>query len=449
MLISPRVLRLVRKLFVTWSRPPSASKRILVHGMNYAPEFIGVGKYTTELAQFLAERQYDVDVVAALPHYPGWRVRSARPWHYTVCVEHGVRITRCPLLSRPGGRVWRLIAPVSFAALAAPIVLWRCLRDRPATVLCVEPTLFAMPAALLGAWMAGARTVLHVQDLEIDAAFATGYLGSRALRRATHVCERALLRRLDMVVTISDAMAARLRARGVAPDRLRVLRNWIGADDLGSGSVASWLPARLGLAAGTKLVLYAGNLGAKQGLPVLIEAARHLRTEPRIRFVVAGDGPMLPTLRAAAASLPNLDVLPLLPRPAFLELLRAADLHVLPQHRAAADLVFPSKLGPMLASGRPVIVTADRGSELGRWLGSAAILSPPGDGRALAAAIAAGVAGRAAWNAQRAAHLATTLQAAAILPAFAQCLLPPARTAPSDEPARHVAEPLAALVPSA
>ena len=105
-------------------------------------------------------------------------------------------------------------------------------------------------------------------------------------------------------------------------------------------------------------------------------------------------------------------------------LLNAADLHILPQDRAAADLVFPSKLGPILASRKPVVVTADRGSDLGRWLGSAAILCPAGDGDALAATIAAAVAGRAFWDAGRAAELAASLDAAALLPVFAGLLMP-------------------------
>ncbi|MBC7312472.1 MAG: hypothetical protein H5U11_08250 [Rhizobium sp.] len=65
-----------------------------------------------------------------------------------------------------------------------------------------------------------------------------------------------------------------------------------------------------------------------------------------------------------------------------------ADLHALPQDKGAADLVLPSKLGGMLASGKPIVVTADPGTELADFLGDAAMITPPGDAATLAAAIA-------------------------------------------------------------
>ncbi|MBV8472885.1 MAG: hypothetical protein JO234_05650, partial [Hyphomicrobiales bacterium] len=69
------------------------------------------------------------------------------------------------------------------------------------------------------------------------------------------------------------------------------------------------------------------------------------------------------------------------------EFLGLADLHILPQASAAADLVLPSKLGGMLASGRRIVVTAAPGSELARFVAGAATVVPPSDGEALAEAI--------------------------------------------------------------
>ena len=202
--------------------------------------------------------------------------------------------------------------------------------------------------------------------------FATGYLARPLLRRLAHRLERAILRHFDSVVTISDAMASRLRRKGVAaaPQGRRgppvtVLRNWIGLNGRSRPiPCGPKLRAMAGVPPGGRIVFYAGNLGAKQGLSVLIEAARHLRATPGVHIVVAGDGPMAFVLRAAAASLPNLTLIGLQPAEHMAGLLAAADLHVLPQERAASDLVFPSKLGPILASGRPLVVTADPGSEL-------------------------------------------------------------------------------------
>ncbi|MGO9743670.1 MAG: hypothetical protein ACLPN5_19570, partial [Roseiarcus sp.] len=69
------------------------------------------------------------------------------------------------------------------------------------------------------------------------------------------------------------------------------------------------------------------------------------------------------------------------------DFLALADLHLLPQQESAGDLVLPSKLGGMLASGRPIVVTTLADTELGRFLDDASTIVPPGDPQALAEAI--------------------------------------------------------------
>lgn len=160
------------------ARTSPVPSRVLIYGMNYAPELIGCGRYTGEIGAYLAAEGAAVEVVTTPPHYPEWQAaRPHRALAWTVERRGRERISRCPILLRREMRgIWRMLAPLSFALSSAPVALWRILTTRPEVVLVVEPTLFAAPAALLGAWLVGARTVLHVQDLEIDAAFAVGHL---------------------------------------------------------------------------------------------------------------------------------------------------------------------------------------------------------------------------------------------------------------------------------
>src|SRR5207244_6265758 len=130
-------------------------------------------------------------------------------------------------------------------------------------------------------------------------------------------------------------------------------------------------------------------MGAKQGLDQLIAAARLLVDRPLIRFVICGAGAGLPQLRAMASGLPNVSFLPLQPPERLNALLNLADIHALPQKPSVADLVMPSKLLGMLASGRPVVVTARQGSELAAVVGQCGVVVPPENPSALAAAIAA------------------------------------------------------------
>jgi len=53
-------------------RPPKPApmQRVLIYGMNHAPEIVGVGRYTADIVNELARRGYMVSVITAPPHYP-------------------------------------------------------------------------------------------------------------------------------------------------------------------------------------------------------------------------------------------------------------------------------------------------------------------------------------------------------------------------------------------
>jgi colanic acid biosynthesis glycosyl transferase WcaI len=363
--------------------------------MNYAPEVAGVGRCTGEIAETLAAFGADVAVVTTPAHYPGWRVQPPyRNGRFSSEIRNNVRVYRCPLLLREKmGGVWRLLASLSFALTSAPVALWQILRRRPNVVLTIEPTLFAAPAAVLGARLVGARTVLHVQDLEVDAAFAVGHLANRRwLRRLGVAFERVALGGFDQIITISERMADRLAEKGVPVARIAVVRNWVDLDHISPLDGPSPYRTELGYSASDFIVLYSGNLGAKQGLGVLLDAAHRLSDQRRIRFVVAGEGPAKADLVAKYGALPTVRFLPFQPYGRFSAFLGLADLHVLPQEADAADLVLPSKLGGMLASGRRIVAMAASTTELAHVLADAAILVEPGDALALAEAILAAAA---------------------------------------------------------
>ena len=365
-------------------------KRVLIYGINYAPEPIGVGRYTGELGAYLSQQGVEVEVVTAVPHYPGWALRDSYCNRYKIERIANARVTRCPLLLRANTRgIWRVLAPLSFALSSAPVTMWRILTFRPDTVLCVEPTLFAAPVALLFANLIGARTILHVQDLEIDAAFAVGHMNGRWLRAIGAWFERIILSRFDSVVTISNRMRERLRAKGVKNSRLSVIRNWVDLDKIKPLAGPSKLREDWLISTTTFVALYSGNIGPKQALPLMLEAAALLADHPDVLFVVAGEGPEKRLLMQRYGHLSNVRFLPLQPEEMLCELLNLADVHILPQHRDTADLVLPSKLGGMLASGKACIVMAERGTEMFEFLSDAAILVEPGDSVTLADAILA------------------------------------------------------------
>ena len=140
---------------------------------------------------------------------------------------------------------------------------------------------------------------------------------------------------------------------------------------------------------GKTVALYSGNISHKQGLDVVIDAARRLAGRGDLVFVIAGEGPKRREIACAAEALPNVVMQGLQPDIMVGELLSMADIHLLPQIEGAADLVLPSKIGNMLASGRPVVATARRDTGIAAELEGCGAVVPPSDPAALALAIEA------------------------------------------------------------
>lgn len=116
------------------------------------------------------------------------------------------------------------------------------------------------------------------------------------------------------------------------------------------------------------------------------------------------------------------------------ELLNLADIHVLPQRADAADLVMPSKLTGMFASGRAVIAMASPGTELHDVVAPRGIVVPPGDAETLASsidALAANAAERARLGQAGRKFAEAVLSRDAVLSAF-DAKLHALRPAPSD-----------------
>lgn len=372
--------------------------RILIHGINYSPELTGIGKYSGELAEWLASRGHEVRVVTAPPYYPEWRVGAGYGGNpYRRELREGVEVWRCPLWvpSRPTG-ARRLLHLASFALSSLPVMLRQAFW-RPDVVWVVEPAFFCAPGAWLTAQLSGARAWLHVQDFEMDAAFDLGLIKAPWLKRLVLGAERWLMGRFDRISTISPGMLNRLSEKGVSARKVVSFPNWV---DVGSiapqeqdsrHEVQAGYRAELGISQGAIVALYSGNIGEKQGLELVVEAARLLESGARgkadIQFVLCGDGATKPKLVTMAEGLTNVHWLPLQPLERLNELLNAADIHLLPQRASAADLVMPSKLTGIFASGRPVVATAEPGTTVYEAVSGRGVVVPPENAELFTAAI--------------------------------------------------------------
>ena len=340
------------------------------------------------MVAWLAKRGHEVRVVTAPPYYPAWRVSDGySSGRYRREQWRGATILRCPIwVPRQATGAKRILHLLSFALSSASVVL-RLALWKPDVVWLMAPSLFCAPAALLGARLSGALAWLHVQDFEVDAAFASRLLRHSVLRDCALWLEQKLMRRFDRVSTISTNMFTLLRNKGVAESRCVLFPNWVDVGLIHPLDGHSSFRDELEIPDGVNVALYSGNMGEKQGLDILLEAARILESEESVRFVLCGDGSVHKRLLAEFGALSNVIWLPLQPVERLNDLLNLAGIHLLPQIADMADLVMPSKLTGMLASGRPVIATASAGTQVYEVVSQCGVVVQPGDVQALSRAI--------------------------------------------------------------
>ncbi|EBQ8684175.1 colanic acid biosynthesis glycosyltransferase WcaI [Salmonella enterica subsp. enterica serovar Virchow] len=360
--------------------------KILVYGINYSPELTGIGKYTGEMVAWMAREGHEVRVITAPPYYPQWKVGERySAWRYRR-EEGEATVWRCPLyVPKQPSTLKRLLHLGSFA-LSSFFPLMAQRRWKPDRIIGVVPTLFCTPGMRLLATLSGARTVLHIQDYEVDAMLGLGMAGKGkrgSVARLATVFERSALRNVDNVSTISRSMMNKAREKGVAAEKILFFPNWSEVarfQDVNDADVTA-LRQQLGLPEGKKIVLYSGNIGEKQGLEKVIDAAERLRDRPLI-FAIVGQGGGKARLEnmARERGLPNIKFLPLQPYDALPALLKMGDCHLVVQKRGAADAVLPSKLTNILAVGGNAVITAESHTELGqlcaRYPGIAVCVEP-------------------------------------------------------------------------
>lgn len=362
--------------------------KILFQHIFYRPEPIGNGTYTGEMCEWLAQQGHTVTVVCPPPYYPQWSVQPPyKQWRYSTEEIGGVTVHRCPIwLPAISGGIQRILHELSFMVLSLPAALL-ALRHKPDVVFVIEPSLMNGISALLVGRCCGAVCWLHVQDFEIDIAISLNQLGKGLLRSWALRFERFLMQQFDVVSTISDRMLEKVAAKGVAPERQLLFPNWVDTTKTRPSGAEGSLRKELGIPDDRIVVLFSGTLGAKQATGLLVEAARLLIKQTAIEIIICGDGAAVPGLREQASGLTNVRFLPLQPLDRLNALLNTADIHALTQKPEVADLVMPSKLLGMLATGKPIVATALPDTEVAKAISACGILVEPENAIALAAAI--------------------------------------------------------------
>jgi colanic acid biosynthesis glycosyl transferase WcaI len=322
--------------------------KVLVLGLNYAPEHTGIAPYTAGMARGLS-RDHDVQVVTAHPHYPAWQITDGYGAWRQDEQDAGIAVRRLRhyVPANPSGPT-RVLSEITFAAraLAAGV-------QRPDIIITVTPALLPVFSARALAKRWGVPLGVVVQDLYSRAMVEVGLLGDHSGGPATRL-ESLALKGADALVAIHDRFAETMVDNlGVDRERITVIPNWTHVPPPAGDRQET--RRRLGWGIET-VVLHAGNMGAKQGLEHLVDtAALADRSGDRLRIVLMGNGNQRSELKRRFQGSRNIEITDGVPDSEFTDVLAAADVLLLHERPGVVEMCVPSKLTSYFAAGRPVL----------------------------------------------------------------------------------------------
>jgi len=340
--------------------------RFLIFGINYYPELTGIGKYTAEMCEWLTSKGYEVSVITANPYYPEWKIFSEYKNSFSKGIKDKVKIYRNPLYipSTVSGKK-RILHEMSFILSSSVTWIKFLFKKRYDIIVCIAPPFHLGFFGLIYKKIRGGLLVYHIQDLQVDAAKELELIKSRTLLRWITVLEKYILKKVDIITTISQGMKMKIEQKKIQKD-VFLVPNWVDTQFIKPLPRTKSLREALGYSNTDFLILYSGNLGEKQGLEVIVQAAKSLESEQRIKFLICGNGVFKARLKTLANEcyLKNVKFIDLLPYDKLPQLLNSADVHLILQKLNVADLVLPSKLTGIVSSGGASIVTASPGTTL-------------------------------------------------------------------------------------
>jgi len=343
------------------------NKRVLVVGINCFPELTGIGKYSGEMINWLAENGYQTTMITAPPYYPDWRVQKPYQnyWYKKENFHEGkLNLYRCPLyIPRSPSGIKRLIHEATFFLSAFVVVFKLLFQQKHDLILVIAPPFHLGFLALFYRFFKGGKIVYHIQDLQIEAARELQMLPA-GFFSILFGMERFIMKRVEFISTISEGMLSKLKLK--TDKQLTFFPNWVDIAGFYPLPERSTLKLKWDYNENDQVVLYSGSIGEKQGLISLLRIAELLQDNSKIKFLICGNGPYKQELIRIRdqKGIKNVRFLPFQDYSKFNEFLNMADIHLILQKANASDLVMPSKLTAILSVGGLAIVTANAGTTL-------------------------------------------------------------------------------------
>lgn len=368
--------------------------RVLLYSLVFSPDSVSTAYIVTDLALELKRLGHDVTVITTTPHYnidkEAFKSQPLEKKWLGILYHsqyNGIPVWHVKI-SMKGNKIWaRALDYMQFHVVSFLVNLF--LLKRQDIVIANSPPLTMGVIGPLLALRWGAVSVYVVQELYPDIAISRGIIKQKVLIDLARWLEKMVYRRNTHIVTITEEFKKNISARGVCSGKISFIPNGVDCGFYRPLPKNNEFAGQNGLA-GYFVVLYAGNIGLVQNWESVLFAAGHLADYP-IKFVVVGDGIRRKWLRdrIKELNLSNVILIEYQPKQMMPLINAGADVIMIPMTQIGIRDGFPSKIYTSLAAARPVIVSADNGSEMERLIKASGCgrVVPPENNEAFCGAI--------------------------------------------------------------
>lgn len=352
----------------------------------------GGGAVAGALARELSRRGHEISVLTGFPNYPSGTIHPDFSMRLTEkSSKDGVAIRRVALYpSHNESTVHRLMNYGSFSVSATGLG-WSSLRGLDALWVYNSPATVAIPM-WVSRYLFGVPHVLHIMDLWPDSIYLSNFGNKKRIPKPISWgldkwCQ-GMYRSASSIAYVSEGMGQELTQRGVPRSKLNYVPVW--ADEIVATATEPAARSTWGVEDDELLILYAGALGASQGLEALLDAINLVRQRVKVTCLIAGSGTAERALREQARNL-ALDTVYFLgqvPQAEMSSLARAADLHIVAlRDFPSSAITMPSKIQTTLACGKPFIAAIPGDARKASARSGAALMANPGDALSIASAL--------------------------------------------------------------
>jgi glycosyltransferase involved in cell wall biosynthesis len=362
--------------------------RILFLSHYFPPEVNAPASRTYENTKRWVRAGHVVTVLTCAPNhpngvvYPGYKNRW---WQWEE--KDGFKVLRVKTYLGPNkGSVRRILNYVSFMFSA---ILFSFLTGKADVVVSTSPQFFCGMAGAFVAAIKRAPWVLEIRDLWPESIAAVEAISNPRIIRMLEKIERWMYLHADRIVSVTDSFVSHFVARGVAPERIAVIKNGADLTAFSPAERENQFRQQYGFS-GKFIASYVGTHGMAHALDTVLDAAQLLQEEADIVFLLIGDGAERERLvqKKETMGLHNLLMVSQLPKERMPEVLAASDACLV--HLRRTDLfksVIPSKIFEAMAMERPIILGVEGESKTIIEAGRCGLCIEPENAREMADAV--------------------------------------------------------------